>query len=97
MFGDRAKTVKNHVAVNVELTAEEWRRRFEKQRETNHKLKALIERYVCVCVEWSGGVYVCVCVWCVCECCVGGVCLVTCAVGGSMGLYNATYIDLVWL
>lgn len=44
MFGDRAKTIKNKVAVNVELTAEEWRRRFEKQRDANNKLKIIIER-----------------------------------------------------
>ena len=44
MFGDRAKTIKNKVEVNVELTAEEWRRRFEKQRDANAKLKALLER-----------------------------------------------------
>ena len=45
MFGDRAKTIKNKVEMNVELTAEEWRRRFEKQRDANAKLKALLERY----------------------------------------------------
>jgi kinesin family protein 5 len=44
MFGDRAKTIKNKVEMNVELTAEEWRRRFEKQRDSNAKLKALLQR-----------------------------------------------------
>jgi len=43
-FGRRAKTVKNVVTVNEELTAEEWKRRYERERDRNGRLKGTIER-----------------------------------------------------
>ncbi|CAI8013143.1 Kinesin heavy chain [Geodia barretti] len=55
MFGDRAKSIKNKVAVNVELTAEEWRRRFEKERETSQKLKFIVQQQDAELARWRAG------------------------------------------
>ncbi|XP_064087210.1 kinesin heavy chain-like isoform X1 [Macrobrachium nipponense] len=54
-FGKRAKTIKNCVSVNEELTAEEWKRRFAKEREKNTKLKAQVERMEAELERWRKG------------------------------------------
>ncbi|KAK7061163.1 Kinesin-1 heavy chain [Halocaridina rubra] len=54
-FGKRAKTIKNCVSVNEELTAEEWKRRFTKEREKNTKLKAQVERMEAELERWRRG------------------------------------------
>merc|ERR1712223_86558 len=54
-FGKRAKTIKNVIAVNEEPTAEEWKKRFEKERDKNGKLKTKIERLEEELRRWRAG------------------------------------------
>ncbi|XP_042213038.1 kinesin heavy chain-like isoform X3 [Homarus americanus] len=54
-FGKRAKTIKNCVCVNEELTAEEWKRRFNKEKEKNTKLKAQVEKMETELARWRSG------------------------------------------
>nr|XP_053654695.1 kinesin heavy chain-like [Cherax quadricarinatus] len=54
-FGKRAKTVKNVVTVNEELTAEEWKRRYEKEKEKVAKLKAQLEKMDLELGRWRAG------------------------------------------
>lgn len=41
--------------VNEELTAEEWKRRFEKEKERNGKLKSMLHRYEAELNRWRTG------------------------------------------
>jgi len=43
MFGVRAKTIENSVQTNIELTAEQWRVKYEKQTKKLEKLQKLID------------------------------------------------------
>ncbi|XP_063695925.1 kinesin heavy chain isoform X2 [Culicoides brevitarsis] len=54
-FGKRAKTVKNVVCVNEELTAEEWKRRYEREKEKNGRMKGKLERLEAELARWRAG------------------------------------------
>lgn len=54
-FGRRAKTIKNTVIVNEVLTAEEWKRRYEKERDKAIKLKSQLSRAEIELNRWRGG------------------------------------------
>lgn len=54
-FGRRAKTIKNTVIVNEVLTAEEWKRRYEKERDKAIKLKGQLSRAEVELNRWRGG------------------------------------------
>jgi len=54
-FGKRAKTITNVVIVNEELTAEEWKRRWEKEKEKVLKLKTHVNRIELELQKWRAG------------------------------------------
>ncbi len=54
-FGQRAKTVTNVVVVNEELTAEEWKRKYEKEKDRVSRMKGALAKAEAELNKWRQG------------------------------------------
>ena len=51
------------MVINEELTAEEWKRRYEKEKEKVSKLRGAVGKYEQELQRWRGGKYLAISVW----------------------------------